>query len=118
MNVIRTIWTLGVDVSVAFYEPFIDLLGSSPRSLTPPPGDRTAAGNNEKPAKKGWFSFTSSAPSKKTPVSAEPPVEVAKEVEPDLPLVDQILGSAKRPTYRIDFQVQVNVVLIFLKKVL
>lgn len=89
---------------------------SSPRSLTPPPGDRTpAAGNSEKPAKKGWFSFSSAPPKdKKSQVPVEPPVEVAKEAESDLPIADQLLGTAARPMYRIDFQVQVSFSYVFL----
>uniref|UniRef100_A0A1I7W7C5 DDHD domain-containing protein n=1 Tax=Heterorhabditis bacteriophora TaxID=37862 RepID=A0A1I7W7C5_HETBA len=72
---------------------------SSPRSLTPPLGD-----NTEKPVKKGWFSFTSS--SKKNTVNHEPPVEIAKEAEPEIPLADRILGNAIRTPHRIDFQLQ------------
>ncbi|CAJ0606780.1 unnamed protein product [Cylicocyclus nassatus] len=84
--------------------------GSSPRSLTPPPTSVDAA-SVEKPAKKGWFSFTSSAPKKNTTekvatTSAEAPVELAKEAEMELPLPERLLGSGTRPPHRLDFQLQ------------
>ncbi|KHJ86503.1 hypothetical protein OESDEN_13742, partial [Oesophagostomum dentatum] len=82
--------------------------GSSPRSLTPPPG--ADSGSIEKPAKKGWFSSFTSAPKKnaneKVANNLEPPVEMAKEAESELPLPDRLLGSGTRPPYRMDFQLQ------------
>ncbi|VDM73072.1 unnamed protein product, partial [Strongylus vulgaris] len=81
---------------------------SSPRSLTPPPGGDVPS--VEKPAKKGWFSFTSSAPKKNVIEKAAPnnsePVEMAKEAESELPLPDRLLGSGTRPPHRLDFQLQ------------
>ncbi|EYC13963.1 hypothetical protein Y032_0042g629 [Ancylostoma ceylanicum] len=79
---------------------------SSPRSLTPPPaGD---AGSVEKPVKKGWFSSFTSAPKKNATAAPnpEPPVEVAKEAESELPLPDRLLGGGTRPPHRMDFQLQ------------
>ncbi|CAB3404688.1 unnamed protein product [Caenorhabditis bovis] len=94
---------------------------SSPRSMTPPPGEREAAGGGPakepKAVKKGWFSFGTSNPKKTTSsaslngaANATSPVtdaiEIAKEAEQELPLAERILGSGTRVPHRIDFQLQ------------
>lgn len=94
---------------------------SSPRSMTPPPFESSAAVANKEPkaVKKGWFSFGSSNTNpKKTQSSASlngtvaatstENIEVAKEAEAELPLAERILGGGARVPHRIDFQLQVN----------
>lgn len=79
---------------------------SSPRSLTPPPGD------DGKSAKRGWF-WGSSTNNNKKEKDKEQNVEVAKEVEA-LPVeklseLDKLLEKVSidsRPPFRIDYNVQ------------
>ncbi|CAD6199751.1 unnamed protein product [Caenorhabditis auriculariae] len=78
---------------------------SSPRSSSPPPGENGKDAKEAK-AKKGWFSFGSTASKKAAATVPEAVVEVAKEAEQELPLPERILGGATRVPHRIDVQLQ------------